>query len=193
MWINKSSNVKRTDQQRTGWFYCSFLRSPRVPAKPIVPLCRVLYSGDIVICTTLPSPPKPCLIGVVMGSRFKDSQKSAVFEVVWIYPGSWLTSLGVLEYEGRQHGCWIIRDSKRKAAWKQRGNQGMALSVEAVMGIWRESVDNDCSSRSKSKKFLSIFLVLGNKSPIWICLDKTKQNKKNLLANITRKFRSVVK
>ena len=32
-----------------------------------------------------------------MGSRFKDGQKLAIFQVAWICPGSWLASLRMLK------------------------------------------------------------------------------------------------
>lgn len=78
-----------------------------------------------------PPPPPPSrsyLTGVVMGSRFKDGQRSAVLEVDWIYPGSWLPSLRMLVYE-------TYADIQQEVgSMETERQQRDGSSVEAVIG-----------------------------------------------------------
>lgn len=56
--------------------------------------CHALYHAP-----PIPQPSRSYLTGIVMESRFKDGPRSAVLEVDWLYPGSWLASLRMSEYE----------------------------------------------------------------------------------------------
>ena len=68
----------------TGWLYCSLLVTLRAHRpflqRPSLMRCHPLYHA--------PPPSRPHQIGLLMGSRSKDGQKLAIFQVAWICPGS---------------------------------------------------------------------------------------------------------
>ena len=76
----------------------------------------------------LPPPSRSYLTRVVMRSRFKDGQISAVIEVDWIYPCSWLASLRMLEYET------YAGIQQEVGGMETERQQREGSSVEGVMG-----------------------------------------------------------
>ena len=70
--------------QGTGWLCYPLLvplraHSPSLQ-RPLLMRHHTLYHA--------PPPSRPHRIGLLMGSRFKDGQMLAVFQVAWIYLGS---------------------------------------------------------------------------------------------------------